>query len=120
MSVSLDRAKEVMLAKIKEYLKSEDRLDSYDEEQLNEDNLGQMYDDLTWGDFHEKTGLVHVQSWGGEDEGSSYGHVVSFEVDGETVYLKLTGHYDSWNGVDWDYGSVNLVKPVERTVVFYE
>lgn len=115
MSVTLARAEEVLMEKMKAY--SVENNFTFEEDQ---DSIGEIYADLCWGDFTEKTGVTQVEEWGGEDEGSSIGYTVKFDVDGETIYLKITGYYDSWNGTDWDDGTVRLVKPVERMVTFYE
>jgi hypothetical protein len=117
MSVSLDKTKEVLFEKIKAHL-AKDGLDTDD--RVSIDNLGELYEDVSWGSFNKENGIEVANSFGGEDQGSRYGYVLKFEVDGNTVYLELTGHYDSWNGVDWAYGDVRLVTPVTKTVVVYE
>ena len=40
------------------------------------------------------------------------------QVDG--TFYKITYSYRSHYGFDWDYPEVYVVKPVERTVTFYE
>jgi hypothetical protein len=38
----------------------------------------------------------------------------------EDSYFRIDGHYDSWNGADFSFGSLRPVNVVERTVTFYE
>lgn len=54
---------------------------------------------------------------GGEGDGSYVGHVYQL---GDQFVL-VTGHYTSWDGTDWDYGSINEVFPrqVTRTEYFF-
>lgn len=59
-----------------------------------------------------------IEQVGGEDEGSTW-YSVKFFKD-HNVYIKTQGYYSSYNGTDFDYGYGDEVKPVERTVTFYE
>lgn len=114
MSVTLEAAKEVLTQKLKAYAQA----NGYE---LDEDTeIAHNYSEYGCKDFCEKAGVTEVENWGGEGEGDSIGYTLKFTVDGETVYLKFEGYYDSWNGTDWSEANVKLVKPVERMVTFYE
>lgn len=67
--------------------------------------------------------LTLVEEVGGEDEGS-YKHLI-FRVEhvnrpGLTQWFKKTGYYSSYEGTDWEEGSISEVTPQERTVIVYE
>lgn len=67
-----------------------------------------------------KVFVEHVETIGGEDEGSYFAEI--YKIDHPTKgsgYIEYTGSYDSWNGVDWSYGKVLMVKPVEVLVTQY-
>jgi hypothetical protein len=36
------------------------------------------------------------------------------------VYIKTRGFYSSYNGVDFDYGIGEVVKPVQKTITVFE
>lgn len=115
MSVTLEAAKEVLNQKMKAYAQANEY--EFDED----DNIAyNYYSECSCKDFWEKAGVTEVENWGGEGEGDSIGYTLKFTVDGETVYLKLEGYYNSWDGTDWSEAEVKLVKPVERMVTFYE
>lgn len=75
-------------------------------------NLGDMLEDI-----YNISGIEHIEQEGGEGEGE-YWHVVYKVAHPKygDVFVKVTGHYDSWNGVDYDYGSTTLCfkQPVTR------
>lgn len=62
--------------------------------------------------------IVEVEQYGGEGQGDDWYSVKHF-VDHD-VYIKTDGYYSSYNGTDFNYGYGKEVKPVERTVTFYE
>lgn len=57
-----------------------------------------------------------VKHFGGEGKGEEYW--VLFQVGDEL--FKVDGHYDSWDGVDWDDAKLYKVAPVEVTVIEYQ
>ena len=118
MSVTVDRAVEVFKEKVKAFSVSNDfRF----ENEFEDSPLGELFEYCNWrSDFQQETDIITVKSWGGEGEGESIGYVVSYDVDGEKIYLKVEGFYDSWNGTDWNEDMNKLVSPVERVVTFYE
>ncbi len=62
--------------------------------------------------------VEHVETKGGEDEGSSYSDVY-FIVSNDgalSMYVLVTGYYSSYDGVDWEYGDASEVVPHEKTV----
>lgn len=60
-----------------------------------------------------------VDEEGGYEGGGEYVHRVRHFTD-HNVFIKLEGFYSSYNGTDWDGYDYEEVKPVERTVTFYE
>lgn len=74
---------------------------------------------ITKGDF---TFLDIVHRWGGEGCGDSIGYVAKFRDNkkDETLLIKVDGYYDSWNGLDYNDAEIKIVKPVVKSVVFYE
>lgn len=57
--------------------------------------------------------------FGGEGRGEHIWFVLSFrnkETD-DMTYIRQTGNYSSWDGTNWDYGTIEFVKPkvVQRT-----
>lgn len=62
--------------------------------------------------------IAEVDQYGGEGQGEDWYSVKHF-VDHD-VYIKTQGFYTSYHGTDFDYGYGKEVKPVERTVTFYE
>lgn len=63
-----------------------------------------------------------VDSYGGEGMGDDYWHVVKVPLleDDSYTYIKFGGHYDSWNGTEWDSSLISEVKPVQKTITVYE
>lgn len=63
-------------------------------------------------------GTINIEDeWGGEGEGDQYGYVIKFvHTSGEAQYLSVNGHYDSWQGCDFDYADVRFVEPTEKTI----
>lgn len=62
-----------------------------------------------------------VDTAGGEGQGD-HAHIVFkvVTVDGDEQYFKIDGYYSSYDGTDWDGSDLFEVRPIERTVVFYE
>ncbi len=77
--------------------------------------------DFWWKDLDEevfgKADIIDEE--GGYGGGGEYAHRVRFFED-HNVYIKLEGFYSSYNGTDYDDNDYEEVKPVERTVTFYE
>lgn len=62
--------------------------------------------------------ITCIETYGGEGQGEDYWAVVSIEQEGDTIYVRRNGWYASYHGREWnDY---EQVKPVEKTVVFWE
>ena len=62
--------------------------------------------------------LENVDQHGGEGEGDQYWSVYKFTKDGQDVFVKFNGWYQSFNGsefTDWFF-----VEPKSRMVTFYE
>ncbi len=62
----------------------------------------------------------HVDSYGGEDQGSDFYSVYLFTDNhtGEKVYAKFQGWYASYQGAE--YESWSFVQPKQKTVTVYE
>lgn len=79
--------------------------------------------DFDWEDFNKQIcillGLgefVGMDSYGGEDQGSSYWSVVYFKE--HDIYIKFIGWYTSYSGHTWN--GMREVKPKEVTMTIYE
>lgn len=59
-----------------------------------------------------------VDSYGGEDCGSTYYRVYCFQSKGEKVYIKFNGWYASHYGSE--YRDFEIVTPQQRTITVYE
>ena len=59
-----------------------------------------------------------VDSYGGEDQGSTYYRVYCFQSDSEKVYIKFNGWYASHYGTE--YQVFEIVIPQQRTITVYE
>lgn len=60
-----------------------------------------------------------VESIGGsEGQGESVLRVYAVSLEGVITYIKFTGWYNSYSGIEWN-DDCTLVKPVEVTVVKY-
>ena len=71
--------------------------------------------------FEEGLGLgkiEEVDSYGGEGQGERW-WTIKYFVDHD-VYIKTRGFYSSYNGVDFDYGIGEIVKPVQKTITVFE
>ena len=62
--------------------------------------------------------VVEVDQYGGEGQGDRWWSVKHF-VD-HNVYIKITGHYSSYNGTDFYAGYGKEVKPAEKVVTVFE
>lgn len=60
--------------------------------------------------------FVCVDETGGNEGEGEYTHKV-FQLNDR--FIKITGTYTSWDGTDWEYGTVLEVFPREVTVVRY-
>jgi len=87
---------------------------------IEEDNGG--IDAYAHEDFYRDEldlGLIEdVDSYGGESQGERW-WVTRYFVDHD-VYIKTRGFYSSYNGVDFDYGICEIVKPVQKTITVFE
>jgi hypothetical protein len=92
----------------------EEKIEEYIEEDSN--NWGDGWYSLEWGEaptLPDQFGKVEfVESFGGEGMGDVTWIV--FKVGDR--YFQKTGSYDSWNGTDWEYGTLKEVEQVEVTV----
>lgn len=70
-----------------------------------------------WTRWNPLIGLIDVE--GGEGQGEYYHRVYRFQMNGEDVYIKFVGQYDSWNGTEW-YGEFEVVEPKQKVVTVYE
>ena len=69
-----------------------------------------------WADTQDiKANLV--DSYGGEEQGSTYYSVYEFTQGDEKVYLKFEGWYASYNGAE--YTGFSVVHPKEVTKIEY-
>jgi len=71
-------------------------------------------------DFMEsiKTVYDELDSYGGEDCGSTYYRVYCFQSGAEKVYIKFNGWYASHYGSE--YQNFEIVTPQQRTITVYE
>ena len=74
-------------------------------------------------DFLDKVKEKNIQfqyeaSYGGEGQGDDYWSVYSFSRDDETVYVKFSGWYASYNGSE--FSEWFFVKPQEKVFTVYE
>jgi hypothetical protein len=71
------------------------------------------------GTLETSLGTVEeVEQVGGEGQGE-HAHVVLKTVSTGQLF-RINGHYDSYNGTDWDYAKLYEVRAVTKTVVVYE
>jgi hypothetical protein len=68
--------------------------------------------------IHEEIPFKQVEQVGGEDQGSTWYSIKYFPK--QDIYIKVSGYYSSYNGTDFEDGWGEEVKPVEKTVTFYE
>lgn len=60
-----------------------------------------------------------VESIGGsEGQGEKVLRVYAVSLEGNVTYIKFTGLYNSYSGIEWD-DDCNFVKPIEVTVTKY-
>jgi hypothetical protein len=83
---------------------------------------GHAIDELTYAikstEFVGK--IEQIDSEGGEGLGEYFHYV--FRINHPNygdVMLKVSGTYDSWNGVEWDYGDVSLCEEREVLITRY-
>lgn len=71
-------------------------------------------------DFMDSNRIVYdeVDSYGGEDQGSTYYRVYCFQAGSEKVYVKFNGWYSSHYGTE--YQNFEIVTPQQRTITVYE
>jgi hypothetical protein len=60
-------------------------------------------------------GFKHIEYFGGEGMGN-YAYSI-FKIDEK--YYRLNASYQSWDGYDWDWDSIEQVKPVQVTKTEY-
>lgn len=71
-------------------------------------------------EFMDNNRIVYdeVDSYGGEDQGSTYYRVYCFQSGSEKIYIKFNGWYASHYGTE--YQNFEFVTPKQRTVTVYE
>lgn len=62
--------------------------------------------------------VEEVAQYGGEDQGTTWYSVKYFKD--HDVYIRIDGHYTSYNGADFYDGYGREVVPTEKTVVVFE
>ena len=67
------------------------------------------------GDWSPK--VVH-RIGGGEGEGEYVERVVDFTNNGDNIFVRILGHYESYNGIEWD-DSAEVVYPRQVMVNEY-
>ena len=79
------------------------------------------YDDFDNNPMLEFVGeCKEVNHHGGEGQGEDWYSVKYFPK--HDIYIKVSGFYSSYDGVEFydGWGSCKEVKPIDRTVTFYE
>ena len=92
----------------------------YGEAEGNRDTT-QYYDGVKeFNEILQSHGIDFEQKdqFGGEGQGEDYYSVYRFFTKEDECYIKFSGRYQSYSGVD--YSEFFVVKPVERMVTFYE
>jgi len=78
--------------------------------------------EFAYGDFDSNAlGLgewEEVDQKGGEGEGESWHSVKHFKD--HDVYLRIDGHYTSYDGTDFYGSEIEEVKPKQKTITVYE
>lgn len=85
------------------------------------DELGMSFYALKGQRNREALGLGRVElvdSYGGEGQGETWYAVWHFV--NHDVYIRIDGHYTSYNGVDFYQGYGREVRPVEKVVTVFE
>lgn len=103
-----------------EPIKSSEQLKEAVEKYLKEhDGFGNfVYDDVDKVEFGNLFGpWKKVHSEGGGEGGGSY-VVRVFHFEKFDTYLKLEGHYSSYEGTEWD-DNFTIVKPEQKTITVY-
>lgn len=88
-----------------------------------DDNYGAIAEALMNEELYEVDtpydfSIDFVDSYGGEDMGSEYWTVYKFTKDGEELYVKFSGWYQSYSGAE--YEGFSFVQPKEKMVTYYE
>ena len=66
-----------------------------------------------------KIGELSLESVSYERHNSSVHSVFKInELEGR--FFQVVGHYDSWEGTDFEYAEVEEVRPKQRTITVYE
>jgi hypothetical protein len=87
------------------------------------ENEPSKWDDEETVKFKEQLSEVkirfeHVDSYGGEDQGSDYWRVYTFTDGMQVVFIKFEGWYASHYGVD--YQGWKFVTPQQKTITVYQ
>lgn len=61
---------------------------------------------------------VEVDHYGGEGQGDTYYTVFSFEKNGEKIFIRFDGWYESHNGSE--FNDYRIVTPKQKTITVYE
>ena len=72
--------------------------------EISENTKWDSVDVTTFRESLKKEGITlkHEDNYGGEDMGSEYWSVYSFEKSGAIIYVKFDGYYYSYNGSTFD------------------
>jgi len=71
------------------------------------------YDWEEWSPKDESPYKIKMlDQYGGEGQGDTIYYIFALYEDDELLTnFKVEGYYDSWNGSDWSYASLNIVAP---------
>lgn len=70
--------------------------------------------------YCEGLGEIKIVHTVGGYEGGGDVYIRVFHFVDHDIYFKLSSHYDSWDGVDYNEGDFCEVFPVERMTTYYE
>ena len=98
-------------------------LDTVEPEDYSSSNMLFFYSEYSDGPVEDAFIAARIDvnfgdNYGGEGMGDQYWSVYSFTKDGETVYCKFDGWYQSYNGAE--FNERLWVTPKEKTVTVYE
>lgn len=101
---------------LNKYKITPDLIDELGEFPNGDDPLDEL--DISKDELKKFGEVILVESQGGEGQGDSCSLTLWFKDF--NIYLKVLGYYSSYEGKDYSGYVWYEVKPVERTVTFYE